>query len=84
MMNKYRGKIVQEDYIMRNIFHEKGGGGEEERERGIGRERKFRLFERGGVTKREKYPRIRDLLIIISIIFLKNAIKHHNNCCQTY
>ena len=27
MMNKYRGKIVQEDYIMRNIFHEKGGGG---------------------------------------------------------
>ena len=69
---------------MRNIFHEKGGGGEEEREKGIGRERKFRLFERGGVTKREKSPRIRDLLIIMSIIFLKNAIKHHNKCCQTY
>ena len=60
------------------------GGGEEEREKGIGREMKFRLFERGGVTKREKSPRIRDLLIIMSIIFLKNAIKHHNNCYQTY
>ena len=31
----------------------KGGGGEEEREKGIGRERKFRLFERGGVTKKK-------------------------------
>ena len=25
MMNKCRGKIVQGDYIMGNIFHKKGG-----------------------------------------------------------
>ena len=31
MMNKYRGKIVQGDYIMRNIFHEKGGGEKKEK-----------------------------------------------------
>ena len=32
MMNKYRGKIVQGDYIMRNIFHEKGGAVKEKKE----------------------------------------------------
>ena len=64
---------------MGNIFHEKRG-----EKKGIGTERRLALFERGWVTKKEKSPQIRDLLIIMSIIFLKNAIKHHYNRYQTY
>ena len=60
---------------------ERGGG---EREKGIGTEMRLALFERGWVTKSEKSPQIRDLLVIMFVIFLKNAIKHHNNCYQTY
>ena len=32
MMNKYRGRMVQEDYIIRNIFHKEGS--EKDRKRG--------------------------------------------------
>ena len=32
MMNKCRGRIVQGDYIMRNIFHKKKGESNENRE----------------------------------------------------
>ena len=35
MMNKCRGKIVQGDYIMENIFHKKGKGKKNEKEIGI-------------------------------------------------
>ena len=34
MMNKCRGRMVQGDYIMRNIFHK--GGGDRNRERFLG------------------------------------------------
>ena len=72
MMNKCRGRIVQGDHIMGNIFHKRGGGNKNRE--GIG------VIEEG-LTKRRKAPRTRDLLVIMSIIFLKNTIKHHNNHC---
>ena len=81
-MNKCRGEIVQvELYNGKYLPWEEEG---EKREKGMGTEMRWALFERGWVIKNEKSPRINDLLIIMSIIFLKNAIKHHNNCYQTY